>query len=167
MAIQTVTVNAAAQAQAAPDPAALRAELEATRAAFHRLLDEAAGERWRERSPSSAWTVGEVLLHLTWALEQLPKEVEMARRGKGMFNIPKWIADPGSYWIIRWQARKVDSASLRRRYDAAMDATLAALETVPDSDWGLGAPFYGHGFYSVADLFATPAEHLAEHTGQL
>lgn len=167
MAIQAVTSTvAAAQAQAAPDRAALRAELEATRAAFHRLLDEAAGERWRAGSPSSAWTVGEVLVHLTWALEQLPQEVEMARRGKGMFNMPQWIADPGSYWIIRWQARKADPASLRRRYDAAMDATIAALETVPDSDWGLGAPFYGHGFYSVADLFATPAEHLAEHMGQ-
>jgi hypothetical protein len=45
-----------------------------------------------------------------------------------------------------------------------MDATLAALEGVPHSDWGLGARFYGHGFYTVADLFATPGQHLAEHT---
>ena len=58
-------------------------------------------------------------------------------------------------------------AALVRRYDAAMDATLAALATVPDSDWGLGARFYGHGFYTVADLFATPGQHLAEHTTPL
>ncbi len=62
------------------------------------------------------------------------------------------------------QARKSDPASLRRRYDAAMDAVLAALETVPDSDWGLGARFYGERFYTVADLFATPGHHLVEHT---
>ena len=148
------------------DRAQVRAELEAARAAFHRLV-EAAGPRWQEKSASTAWTVGEVLVHLTWALEYLPQEVAMARRGKGMFNMPQWIANPASFWIIRRQARKSDPASLLRRYDAAMDAALAALETVPDGDWGLGARFYGHGFYTVADLFATPGQHLAEHTTPL
>jgi hypothetical protein len=152
------------QAPLVVDRVKLRGELEATRAAFHRLLDEAAGARWHEKSATCAWTVGEVLVHLTWALEYLPKEVEMARRGKGMFNMPKWIADPGSFWIIRRQARKSDPQLLRRRYDEAMDAVLAALETVPDSDWGLGARFYGEKFYTVADLFATPGHHLVEHT---
>jgi hypothetical protein len=84
-----------------------------------------------------------------------------------MFNMPKWIADPGSFWITRWEARKSDPRSLHRRYDVAMDATLAALEGLPDSDWGLGARFYSHGFYTVADLLATPGEHLAEHTAQM
>lgn len=152
------------QRQSIPDRTALRAELEATRAAFHRLLDSASGERWHDKSPTCAWTVGEVLVHLTWALEYLPQEVEMARQGKGMFNMPKWIADPGSYWIIRWQARKADPETLRHRYDAAMDAAIAALETVPDGDWGLGARFYGEGFYTVADLFETPGHHLVHHT---
>lgn len=149
----------------APDRSALRAQLEATRAQFHCLVDAAAGDAWQQKSPSSAWTQGEVLEHLTWALEQLPQEVAMARQGKGMFNLPKWLADPGSYWLTRWSARKSDPAALHRRYDAAMDHVLATLETVPDSDWNLGAPFYGHGFYSVADLFRTPADHLAEHSG--
>jgi hypothetical protein len=158
---------AAAPAQAIPDRAKLRADLEATRAAFHALVDAAAGARWHDQSAAGAWTVGEVLVHLTWALEYLPKEVEMARRGKGMFNMPQWIADPGSFWIIRRQARKSDPQSLHRRYDAAMDATLAALERVPYEDWGLGARFYGHGFYTVAALVATPGQHLAEHTTHL
>jgi hypothetical protein len=143
----------------------LRDRLEATRAAFHRLLDGAAGDRWDDKSSNSEWTVGEVLVHLTGALEYLPQEVASARRGKGMFNLPKWFADPASYWLTRWEARQSDPESLRRRYDAAMDATIAALETVPDTVWCLGAPFYGHGFYTVADLFETPAHHLAEHTG--
>lgn len=155
----------AVQSVSVPDRAALRAELEATRAEFHRLLN-ATVRHWHEKSSTSAWTRGEVLVHLAWALEQLPKEVEMARRGKGMFNMPKWIADPGSYWMIRWQARSVDLESLRRRYDAAMDAAIAALDTVPDTDWGRGAPFYGHGFHSVARLFEVPGEHIVEHSGQ-
>ena len=149
-----------------PDREALRAGLETARAAFHRLLETTSGAEWHCKSSASAWTKGEVLVHLTWALEQLPKEVEMARQGKGMFNMPKWLADPGSYWLIRWQARACEPASLRHRYDVAMDATIAALEAVPDHDWGLGAQFYGERFYTVADLFETPAQHLAEHVGQ-
>jgi hypothetical protein len=154
------------QLEAAPDRATLAAGLNAARAAFHHLVDDASGDRWHARSPSSEWTTGEVLVHLAWALEQLPQEVAMARRGRGMFNMPKWIADPGSYWMIRWQARNATPESVLRRYDAAIDAALAALRSVPDSDWGLGAPFYGHGFHTVARLFQVPAEHLAEHTGQ-
>lgn len=166
MGVQSAQPAATAHTTVVADRAKLRADLEATRAAFHKLVDEAAGARWHAKSQTSDWTVGEVFEHLTWALEQLPKEVESARRGKGMFNMPKWIADPGSFWITRRAARRSDPPSLHRRYDAAMDATLAALAGVPDSDWGLGARFYGHGFYTVADLFATPGQHLAEHTAQ-
>jgi hypothetical protein len=123
-----------------------------------------AEDRWLRKSPSSDWTVREVFVHLTWALEQLPEEVARARQGRGMFNLPTWFADPASYWLICWLARRATPDSVRRRYDAATAAALAALETVPDSDWPLGAEFYGHGFHTVADLFRTPAHHLAEHT---
>ena len=150
-----------------PDRRVLHAQLEATRAAFHERLDAVADDRWGQKCPGSAWTVGEVFAHLTWALEYLPKEVESARRGKGMFNLPKWLGDPLSYWYNRLLARNATPESIRRRYDAAMDATIKAVETVPDSDWQLGAQFYGEGFYTVVDLFQTPAEHLAEHTAGL
>lgn len=84
-----------------------------------------------------------------------------------MPKLLEWLADPLSYWLNRWLARGSTPDSIRRRYDAAMMATIAALDTVPDSDWLLGAEFYGHGFHSVADLFQTPARHLAEHTAGL
>lgn len=146
------------------DREALRMGLEATRAAFHDLLYTVPGDRWREKSPGSAWTVAEVFVHLTWALEYLPKEVVSARQGKGMFNFPKWLADPFSHWYIRLIARNSTPEKIGRRYDAAMDSAIEALATVPDSDWELGASFYGEGFHTVADLFVVPAQHLAEHT---
>jgi hypothetical protein len=105
-----------------------------------------------------------VLVHLSWALEQLPKEVTSARRGKGMFNFPKWLADPLSYWLTRWTARNATRESIVRQYDAAMAAVIRTLDEVKESDWALGAPFYGHGFHTIADLFHTPAQHFAEHT---
>jgi hypothetical protein len=146
---------------------ALRAGLEATGAAFQDLLDSISDDQWGRKSPASAWAVAEVFVHLTWALEYLPKEVASARRGKGMFNFPKWLGDPVSYWYVRLLARNSTREVMRRRYDAAMDAAIKALEMVPDSDLELGAAFYGEGFHSVADLFRAPAKHLAEHTAGL
>ena len=154
----------AIHAQTIPDRARLRAELEATRSAFHALLGSISDDRWRQKSPSSAWTVGEVMAHLTWALELLPDEVASARRGKGMFNGPKALGDPLSYWLVRWIARKATPESLAQRYNVAMDAVIRTLAEVKDSEWALGAPFYGEGFYTIAALFHTPAEHLGEHT---
>jgi hypothetical protein len=72
--------------------------------------------------------------------------------------------DPASYWYIRWLARSATPASLARRYDQAMAATLALLETIATEEWSTGANFYAEGFHSVADLFHGPAHHLAEHT---
>jgi hypothetical protein len=154
----------AARGRSVADRTELRAGLEAARAAFHGLVQSVPGDQWREKSGGSAWTKGEVLVHLAWALEQLPEEVAKARQGKGMFNMPKWFADPASYWMIRWQARKSDADSVRRRYDAAIDAAIAAMDLVPDTDWTMGAPFYGHGFHTVTELFRVPLQHLVEHT---
>ncbi|MBI4926691.1 MAG: DinB family protein [Anaerolineae bacterium] len=155
------------QSQASVDRMALQTELEGTRTAFHTFLNALSADRWHQKSPGSAWTMAEVAVHLTWALEQLPQEIASARRGQGMFNSPSslaWLADQLSYWMIRWMARKVTPEVIRRRYDAAMTAVLHTLDGVTESDWVLGASFYGHGFYSIADLFHTPAEHFAEHT---
>lgn len=143
---------------------ALRAELEATRDGFHRQLDTASKAAWRIKSSSSQWTVVEVYMHLTWALEYLPEEVQRARRGQGMFNLPKRLADLLSYWYIRWIARKANPDSIGRRYDQAMDASISLLSTIPESEWKHGADFYGEGFHTVEDLFHVPARHLAEHT---
>jgi len=143
---------------------ALRAELEATRTAFHTLLERVSKSGRRQKSPSSAWTAGEVVVHLTWALEYLPEEVEKARRGQGMFNLPKGLSDTLSYWYIRWITHKATPLSILRRYDKAMDTSIRLLNTISDSDWGKGANFYGEGFHTVEDLFHAPARHLAEHT---
>jgi len=149
----------------APDRTAIRAELESVQAAFHQLVDSLSDADWRRKSPSSDWTIGEVLVHLTWSLEYLPREVAQAALGKGMFNnLPKAIADPASLYYIRWLARKANRDNIVQRYDAAMAAVIAALDTVRDEDWGKGAKFYGEGFYSIEDLFHTPLDHFREHS---
>jgi pimeloyl-ACP methyl ester carboxylesterase len=165
--MMTAITAKTASAPRVVDRAALRAELEATNTQFRTLVESLSEERWRQPCPGSDWTVGEVMVHLTWALEQLPAEVASARRGKGMFNYPAWFANPASYWINRWNARGVTRAAVVRRYDAAMAAVLASLDAVADGEWDLGANFYGHGHYTIEGLFHTPTQHLAEHTAAL
>jgi hypothetical protein len=142
----------------------LRAELEAAQNAVQHWLSTLTDEQWQRKSPSSAWTVAEVFVHLTWAVEYLPAEVAAAKRGRGMFNYPKFLADPYSYWSTRLEARRATRSRLAQRYAAAMAKVLQALDMVEAGEWGVGANFYGEGFYTVADLFRTPVEHLAEHT---
>lgn len=163
----TATTVTTARSQQTYDRAALRVELEATRAAFRTLVESVSEERWRQKSPASAWTVAEVMVHLTWALEQLPAEVASARRGMGMFNYPARLSDFLSYWMTRWNARGATPTAVVRQYDAAMTAVIRTLEEVAESDWMQGAAFYGHGFYTIGDLFHTPAQHFAEHTAGL
>jgi hypothetical protein len=163
----TDKIEAVIHAQPAYDRVAIRAELEATRLAFRTLLDATSDERWCRTSPTTKWTEGQVLVHLTWALEQLPKEVASAGRGKGMFNYPKRLADPLSYWYTRWIARTATRESIGQRYAAAMTAVVMSLDNVQESDWERGARFYGERFYTVAELFHTPADHLAQHSAGL
>jgi hypothetical protein len=152
------------QARSLPDRAVLRAELEATQDAVQRWLATLTDEQWRRKAVTSAWTVAEVFVHLTGALEYLPEEVASAKRGQGMFNYPKFVSNPYSYWSTRLEARRATRPLLARRYAAAMAKVLQTLDTVQDGEWSLGANFYGEGYYTVADLFHTPAQHLAEHT---
>lgn len=163
----TAMTATAAQTRQPVDRGALRAELEATRSRFRTLVESLSENRWRQTCLGSAWTVGEVMVHLTWALEQLPAEVASAQRGKGMFNYPARLSAFMSYWITRWNARGTTRAAVVRQYDAAMAAVLRTLDAVAESDWALGAEFYGHGFYTIEALFHTPAQHLAEHTAAL
>lgn len=141
----------------------LRAEMEVTRHAFRDLVTGLPEAAWVYRAPGSKWTGKQLLHHVTWALEQLPREVENAKRERGMFNYPKFVADPASYWLVRWEARKATREDILARYEAAMDRAVASLQTVGGAQWRRGARFYGEGFYTVADLFHTPAQHLAEH----
>jgi hypothetical protein len=149
------------------DRNALAAEIEATRAAFRTVLVGLPEVRWSARAPGSKWNGRQLLEHITWSLEQLPREVECAKRGKGMFNFPGLLADTGSYWMVKWSARKATPEALLGRYEDTIARVLRSLEGVEADEWSRGARFYGERFYSVEDLFHTPAAHFQEHAALL
>jgi hypothetical protein len=143
--------------------AAVHAELTAMRAAAQQLLDRVSEADWRRRSANPGWTVSEVLTHVTWSLEQVPREVEGARRGRGMYNFPPILMGPLNMVAARLFARRYTRQTIGRHYDAAYAAALRMLEGIRDDEWRLGAPFYGEGFKDIEELFRGQARHLEEH----
>ena len=156
-----------AVATVAVDRDELRAELRRTQDAFRAYVRGLPERQWSRPLAGTRWTGRQVCHHVTWALEQLPREVTSASREKGMFNYPKFLAESGSLWLVRWEARKQTRDSILARYDAAIEEVMQSLDRVEEHDWQRGARFYGERFYSVADLFHTPANHFHEHCGHL
>ena len=141
----------------------LRAELIATQVAVQQLFAAVSAADWPRRSANPAWTIGEVLAHLTWSLEQLPREVERARQGRGLYNLPPRLRDPLNVLVTRLYARRHPQQALAQRYVAASAAALQTLEGIGDDEWGRGANFWGEGFHDIEALFRAQARHLAEH----
>ena len=54
-------------------------EIEATKMAFHKLLDSIPVEAYDLPSDNPAWTVGEVLYHMSIAPRMLGKDVKMIK----------------------------------------------------------------------------------------
>ena len=146
-----------------PDVAALRKELAQTQQAFQAVLVSLSPDVWQMKVKASAWSVGEMVAHLTWSVEQLPREIAAARAGRGMFNMPGWLRDPLNLVYTRWLARGYTLQSAAHRYTAAINKVDALLETIHDDEWHHGARFYGERFFTVEDLCHTPSQHLVEH----
>ena len=141
----------------------VQAELAATRDAAHQILASLSDADWRRRSANPGWTIGEVLTHLTWSLEHVPREVERARIGRGMYNLPPLLAGPLNMLAMRLLARRRTLQTIALRYDAAYAAAVRTLEGVGDDEWRLGAHFFGEGFKDIEALFRGQSLHLAVH----
>ncbi len=147
------------------DREALRAELEATRAAYTRLADRLTPADWRLTTSNSAWTVGQLMWHLAWAAGFVPSGVAGAKRGRG-FNPPPAIADRINVLYTRWGARNATPASVKRRYDNAHAKVLTTLAGVKDDEWERGAKTFGD-YLTVEGLFHSVTNHFREHAADI
>jgi hypothetical protein len=145
---------------------ALRAELEANRTAFSTLLSSLSDADLLRVSANPAWTVRDLLHHIVAGLEQVPGQVQAARRGKARGRVPRWLYDRVNVWMIRLGAARQTRAALLGRYAAAHQAAIAALDGVAENEWGRRARFW-YFETTIAELFRRQSEHLAEHAAQI
>jgi hypothetical protein len=150
----------------------IRAELETTREAYHALLNSLSADDWRKPSGNPAWTVGQVIYHMTMAPRMLPSDVRMIRRGRRAPGLPAFIFDSLNVLVTRWGARKHTPQSVGQAYDAAHAAALAAFETIQDHEWAKGIEYPDwdpmlSGFVTIERLFRYLPLHFEVHAEQI
>jgi hypothetical protein len=148
-----------------PDRAALKAELEATRSAFHALLDSLSADDWKKKSANPAWSVGQLMWHLGFGMEFFPQAIEYCRKGKGP-NPPAFLIGIGNVFLTRFGSRGANPQSAREKYDAAHAQLVALLDTIRDDEWSKSARVYQE-HYTIASLFPEATVHFREHEADI
>ncbi len=153
----------------------LRAELEATRQAFHTVLGSLSREDWERPSLNPAWTIGEVLTHITGPLFIIPEQLALLRT-QTFPDLTHESADTLNEENVgdtRQRAQGESLISISQTYETGHAAALAALMTVHDEEWQLGArmpdmgPTFSGEYRTIEGLFRYHARHFAEHIAEI
>ena len=152
------------------DRTVLRRQLEETRSAFHAVVEQLSDADWYRKTSSTAWTIGEVLTHLTFTLAHTPEAIEHLRQGKNYHNPPSflnWLGPLINRRLAQQSARGQTRASILAWYDKAHTAMLATVEEMRDDEWGRGAYCFGAGYKTILDLCQYLPGHFQEHAAQI
>ena len=151
-----------------PDREAIRAQLEATRRAYHDLVNSLAREDWNKRTANPAWRVGQILWHLAWGAGFFPRGVAECRKGKSK-NPPAWIMNPLNKLITRVGSRGATAQSVLEKYDANHALILTCLDGVQDDEWSKGVkPLGAFGSYkTIESVFLSVSMHFREHEADI
>ncbi len=149
----------------------LRGELEATRRAYHELLAEIPDAAWDRPTANAAWTVRQMMFHITLALRFLPADVALMRRGR-MPAVPPWLFNALNEWYTRFMGKRQTRASLAAEYDKRHAAVVSLLETIEPEEWALTGEYPDinrnlEGTRSMADMFHYISVHFDEHAADI
>jgi hypothetical protein len=162
----------------------IRTEFEATRFAFHALLDSMAEEDLRKQSLNPGWTNGEILAHMTFGFIILLALLPMARLwGRLPKGSSKWFAwllnvSTGPFnWFNALGARMQGKVFTYRRvgnvYDRVYFSLLKQIASIKDNEWKHGMYYPTRWdanfdeFMTLEKLFHYPVIHFNFHLGQI
>jgi uncharacterized protein (TIGR03083 family) len=154
---------------------ALRAELEATRQAFQAVLALLTPADWSRPSTNPAWTIGEVLWHITGYLFMIPEQLTWLR-DRPLPAFTDASADELNRENVlhtRAGAQAQTLSSIAQAYEEGHAATLVALSSVRDDEWSIGVrmpemgPTFTGEYRTIEALFRYHARHFAEHAAQI
>jgi hypothetical protein len=159
-------------AQAADIRQQLHEELESTRQDFHLLLDEIHEEDYDLPSLNLAWTIREVLYHMSLAPRNLPSDVRLIRHLKWVPKLPAGPFNSINAYLTRRGARNLDKAALAAKYDEAHSRTILALDSVKDDQWAFGVDYPDwdpilSGFVTLERLFHYIRQHFEAHAEEI
>jgi hypothetical protein len=150
----------------------INAELEATRSAFHALIDRLEIEDLIKPSLNPAWSIREVLYHMSFAPRNLPSDVWMIRHLNWVPKIPAGPFNRLNTFLTRRSARNATKEVIASAYDQAHQRTLKALESVQNDEWEKGVNYPDRdpmlsGFVTLERLFGYISQHFAAHAAEV
>ncbi len=150
------------------DSQAIRDELEETRDAFHALLASIPDEAFEKPTSNPAWNVRQMLYHIVMAVEMLPQDIKLIRKGR-FISPPAWLFNWANIYVTRWRARSHTRESLAAAYDKAQATVLEIMGGISDDEWALTGnyPDVGGGLSggerTIAMMYHYLSQHFQEH----
>lgn len=155
----------------------LHQEIEATQCAFHTLLDSIPDEAFALPSDNPAWTVGQVLYHMSIAPRMMIMDVQMISGQRWIYRlipviVPKKLFDWLNARLTRYGAYNLSRQFLRNEYDRANTAILQVLDSLSEADFIRSQPYPDwdpllSGEVSMEYLFGYIKRHFDSHAAQL
>jgi hypothetical protein len=155
----------------------LRREIEDTLKAFHRLLDSIPDGAFSLPSGNPAWTIGQVLYHMSLAPRFMILDVQMIGGRRRIFRLvprifPKRLFDWLNARLTRLGAGRPSREFLAAEYDRAHAAVLQVLDSLSAEDFGKHMPYPDwdpllSGEVSIEYLFGYVKRHFDSHAAQI
>ena len=155
----------------------LQQEIEETRQAYHHLLDEIPESAYRQPSDNPAWTIAEVLYHMSLAPRMIGTDVRMITGQSWYFRLvpvlfPRRLFDWLNIRVTRFGARRATRQSLAVEYDKVHAMALKALTSVSDQEFSksLNYPDWDpllSGEVTLEQLFHYIKAHFDGHAAQI
>jgi len=118
----------------------LAQELEATRQNFHHILDSVPEALYTHPSDNPAWTIGDVLNHITIGLPAIRVELWMISHARGLFQ---FVLNDTTSKFINWinapfarRGQRVTRQKLIKAYEAGHAGLMSSLRRIRDEDRG-------------------------------
>lgn len=155
----------------------LRAEMIETRAAYHHLLAQIPDEIFSMPSDNPAWTIGEVLFHMSLAPRFMVTDLKAILTSPWLARIfmalvPEALFHRVNERFTRYGARNLSRAFLAEQYDRAHERALKSLEALQETDFSKAVQYPGYdpllsGVVTVERLYRYVKIHFDAHAGQI
>jgi hypothetical protein len=154
----------------------LAQELETTRQNFHHLLDSVPEALYLHPSDNPAWTIGDVLYHITLGPPAIRFEIWMICRipwiFKALNDTTSNIFNRGNALFAR-QPKRITRQRLIKAYEAGHAGLISSLRRVREADWEKSVHYPEvfvselAGAVTVERLFRYINVHFDVHAGQI
>jgi hypothetical protein len=152
-------------------------DLEAARLGFHHLLDSVPENSYSHPSDNPAWTIGDVLFHITLGPPALRFEVWMIRHAPWLMRV---ALNPLTSRIFNWGnalfaqvPRRITRQTLQRAYERGHKGLVSSLRRMDEADLRRSTVYPPEfvselaGEVSIERVFRYVRGHLEVHAAQV